>query len=228
MPDFDIAHNITVFREIVPENVEIVAVSKFHPAELILEAYKAGQRLFGESRVQEFLEKEKVLPKDIAWHFIGHLQTNKVKQIIGKTALIESVDSERLLALIDKESEKAGVVTKVLLQVHVAREEAKFGFYPDELRDFFNQRKFESLKASHICGLMGMATNTEDETRIRKDFKTLHNLFEEINNDSSLGLKGFDRLSMGMSGDWKIAVEEGSNIVRIGSAIFGPRYYPQS
>lgn len=220
-----VARNIRKFQELVPKGVEIVAVSKFHPATLIMEAYDAGQRHFGESRVQEFVQKTEELPKDIRWHFIGHLQTNKVKQVIGKTYLIESVDSQRLLNLIDRESEKAGVVSRVLMQVHVADEDTKFGFYPDELLDFFTARNFENLKATHICGIMGMATNTDDETRIRKDFRTLNELYLRIKNDASLGLQGFDTLSMGMSGDWQIAVEEGSNSVRIGSAIFGDRQY---
>lgn len=221
----DVAQKIKEFRQLVPSGIEIVAVSKFHPAEMILEAYNAGQRCFGESRVQEFLAKVPILPQDIKWHFIGHLQTNKVKQIIGKTALIESVDSEKLLDVIDRESEKAGVVTNVLMQAHVAREETKFGFYPEEMLDYFHRRKFESLKATHICGLMGMATNTDDESRIREDFSKLHQLFRQIRDDRNLELRGFDLLSMGMSGDWPLAVEEGANIVRIGSAIFGSRYY---
>ena len=218
-----IAENIRKFRSLVPPGVEIVAVSKFHPASLIMEAYDAGQRVFGESRVQEFVEKEASLPKDIRWHFIGHLQTNKVRQIIGKTSMIESVDSERLLSLIDRESEKAGVTSRVLLQVHVAEEEAKFGFFPDELREFLRSGRLETLRAVEICGLMGMATNTDDQSRIRKDFAALHSLFEEIRGDSSLNLPAFGKLSMGMSGDWKLAVEEGADIVRIGSAIFGAR-----
>ena len=219
-----VAENIRKYRELVPKDVEIVAVSKFHPASMILEAYDAGQRNFGESRVQEFLQKEKELPSDICWHFIGHLQTNKVKQIIGKTHLIESVDSDRLLELIDRESEKAGVTTRVLLQIHVADEETKFGFYPEELLRFFEERRFEALKATEICGVMGMATNTDDEDRIRKDFRALRNIYEEIRKDESLVLKNFNTLSMGMSSDWKLAVEEGSTSVRIGSAIFGERY----
>lgn len=221
----NIAANIIKFRSIVPQHVEIVAVSKFHPSDMIMEAYNAGQRNFGESRVQEFLEKEKKLPKDIKWHFIGHLQTNKVKSIIGKTALIESVDSEKLLSLIDKESEKSGVITKVLLQVHIALEEAKFGFYPEELKDYLNRKGYESLISTQICGLMGMATNTDETSRIKADFSLLHSLFEEIKNDKALELPFFKILSMGMSGDWKLAVEEGSNMVRIGSAIFGDRVY---
>ena len=231
-----IAENIRDFKALMPEGVEMVAVSKFHPVSAVMQAYNAGQRLFGESRVQEFLEKERELPKDIIWHFIGHLQTNKVKPIIGKVSLIESVDSCRLLELIDKESEKAGVLTDVLLQVHVAAEEAKFGFYPDELRELFTGGMLQCLKATQIRGIMGMATNTEDEKRIRADFAILHSLFLEIRRNletqGSTGefkecgcfKAGFDKLSMGMSGDWQIAISEGSNIVRIGSAIFGSRY----
>lgn len=220
-----IAENIRHFRESVPPDVEIVAVSKFHPASMIMEAYKAGQRVFGESRVQEFLEKEKELPKDIRWHFIGHLQTNKVKPLIGKTALIESVDSPRLLELINKESEKSKMVTDLLLQVHVAQEEAKFGFFPEELVNYLNTGKYKELNSVRICGLMGMATNTEDESRIKDDFKLLHDIFIHIKENKDFSLPDFSRLSMGMSGDWPLAVAEGSNIVRIGSAIFGCRNY---
>ena len=219
----DIKNNLHTIKEELPSGVKLVAVSKFHPAELIMAAYESGQKIFGESRVKEFLEKQNLLPKDIEWHFIGHLQTNKVKQIIGLTSLIESVDSERLLNLIDSESAKAGVMTKVLLQVHVAEEETKFGFYQEELRDYFKRRKFESLTHTHISGIMGMATNTEDENRIKEDFRKIASLYDEIRNDKELGLRDFNMLSMGMSGDWKMAVEEGSNIVRIGSGIFGER-----
>lgn len=221
----DIAAKIREFRSIVPSGVEIVAVSKFHPAEMIREAYDAGQRNFGESRVQEFLEKEKILPRDINWHFIGHLQTNKVKSIIGKTSLIESVDSEKLLNLIDKESQNSNIVTNILLQVHVAAEETKFGFLPSELTDFFNSQKYKNLKSTRICGLMGMATNTDSEERIKDDFIRLHSLFREIKNNYEKDLPNFKYLSMGMSGDWQLAVEEGSNIIRIGTAIFGERVY---
>lgn len=217
--------NLLRLREEIPDGVELVAVSKFHPVEMIAEAYEAGQRCFGESRVQELVEKVKLLPPDIRWHFIGHLQTNKVRQLIGKASLIESVDSEKLLNLIDAESRKAGVVTRVLMQVHVAMEETKFGFYPDELLAFFRERKFETLTNTHICGVMGMASNTDDLHRVRADFRRIADVYGSIAEDSTLGLRGFDKLSMGMSGDWKIAVEEGANIVRIGSAIFGARQY---
>lgn len=208
----------------LPQGVELCAVSKFHLAEAVREAYDAGQRIFGESRVQELLEKIPVLPADIKWHFIGHIQTNKVRQLIGKTALIESVDSVRLLDLIDKESERAGVVTNVLMQLHVAREETKFGFFPEELMEYFLNREFENLKATHICGVMGMASNTDDMARVREDF---HAIAETRNQILKIApdLRGFDIVSMGMSGDWQIAVEEGANLVRIGTAIFGERQY---
>lgn len=220
-----VKENLLEVKAEIPQGVELVAVSKFHAVAAILEAYKAGQRCFGESRVQEFLEKVNALPSDIRWHFIGHLQTNKVRQIIGKTSLIESVDSERLLRLIDSESARVGVTTRVLMQVHVAKEETKFGFYPEELLGFFREKRFESLTNTHICGVMGMASNTDDLDRVRTDFRNIALLYKEIANDGSLGIRGFDILSMGMSGDWKIAVEEGADLVRIGTRIFGERQY---
>lgn len=219
-----IAEEIANIHRELPEGVGLCAVSKFHPADAVLEAYNAGQRIFGESRVQELLEKCKALPSDIKWHFIGHLQTNKVRQLIPHVSLIESIDSERLLSLVDDESAKAGVVTKVLMQVHVAREETKFGFFPDELLDYFRQRKFETLKSTHICGIMGMASNTDDLDRVRTDFRLIADTRRRIL-EIAPDLVGFDIVSMGMSGDWHIAVEEGSNLVRIGTAIFGSRQY---
>ncbi len=219
-----IAEEIEHLHSILPDGVELCAVSKFHPAGALMEAYSAGQRIFGESRVQELLEKQKTLPEDIRWHFIGHLQTNKVRSLIGRTSMIESVDTERLLELIDRESEKAGVVTKVLMQVHVAKEETKFGFSPEELLEYFASRRFERLKAVHICGVMGMASNTDDEQRVRADFREIARTRRRIL-EAAPDLRGFDIVSMGMSGDWRIAVEEGSNLVRIGTAIFGERQY---
>ena len=219
-----IAEEIKRIHSILPEGVELCAVSKFHPAAAIKEAYDAGQRIFGESRVRELLEKIPQLPADIKWHFIGHLQTNKVRQIIGKTYIIESVDSLRLLDLIDRESERAGVVTKVLMQLHVAREETKFGFYPEELLDYFSSRGFENLRSTHICGVMGMASNTDDMERVREDFHTIADTFNRIL-EANPDLRGFNVVSMGMSGDWPVAVEEGANLVRIGTAIFGERQY---
>ncbi len=219
-----IAEEIKRIHSILPEGVELCAVSKFHPAAAIKEAYDAGQRIFGESRVRELLEKIPQLPSDIKWHFIGHLQTNKVRQIIGKTYIIESVDSLRLLDLIDRESERAGVVTKVLMQLHVAREETKFGFYPEELLDYFSSRGFENLRSTHICGVMGMASNTDDMERVREDFHTIADTFNRIL-EANPDLRGFNVVSMGMSGDWPVAVDEGANLVRIGTAIFGERQY---
>ena len=219
-----IAEEIKKIHSELPKGVRLCAVSKFHPAEAIMEAYGAGQRIFGESRVQELLEKTGHLPADIQWHFIGHLQTNKVRQLIGKTSLIESVDSERLLTLIDRESEKAGVVTRVLMQLHVAKEETKFGFSPDELLEYFRERRFETLKATHICGVMGMASNPDDMERVRQDFRLISDTRRSIL-EAAPDLRGFDIVSMGMSGDWHIAVEEGSTLVRIGTAIFGERQY---
>lgn len=219
-----VADEIRRLHALLPEGVRLVAVSKFHPVESLMEAYGAGQRCFGENRVQELLEKIPAMPDDVQWHFIGHLQTNKVRRIIGKTAMIESVDSERLLELIDRESERAGVVSRVLMQVHVAREETKTGFLVDELLEYFSERRFESLKATHICGVMGMASNTDDAQRVRADFKEIRSVFVRIC-ELCPDLRGFDTVSMGMSGDWQMAVEEGSNVVRVGSLIFGPREY---
>lgn len=221
----EIRKQITRLRAELPEGVALCAVSKFHPVEALREAYDAGQRTFGESRVQELLEKIPQLPADISWHFIGHLQTNKVRQLIGRTAMIESVDSERLLALIDRESEKAGVITRVLMQLHVAAEETKFGFTPQELQDYFANRRFESLRATHICGVMGMATNTDDTDRISSDFRQIADTFRRIRTEIAPDLRGFDTISMGMSDDYPLAIAEGSTLVRIGSTIFGARQY---
>ena len=222
----DIEKHLQHIRSTLPEGVELVAVSKFHPAEALREAYDAGQRAFGESRIQELLTKIPALPDDIRWHFIGHLQTNKVRSLVstGRIALIESVDSERLLDLIDKESERAGVTSRVLMQVHVAQEETKFGFLPDELLDYFRERRFETLKATHICGVMGMASNTDDTARIKADFETIAGIKRQIA-ELCPDLRGFDTLSMGMSDDYPLAIAAGSTLVRVGTAIFGPRQY---
>lgn len=211
-------------RSTLPQGVELVAVSKFHPADAVREAYDAGQRIFGESRINELCDKITALPDDIQWHFIGHLQTNKVRRLVGtrRIALIESIDSERLLRLVDEESARAGIISRVLLQVHVAQEETKFGFLPDEMLDFFRHRAFESLKATHICGIMGMASNTDDNTRVAADFRLIADIKKQIG-ALCPDLRGFDILSMGMSHDYQLAVEAGSTHVRIGTAIFGQR-----
>ncbi len=220
-----IQQQISNLRATLPEGVTLCAVSKFHPVEALRQAYDGGQRTFGESRVQELLEKIPQLPSDIDWHFIGHLQTNKVRPLIGRVAMIESVDSERLLDLIDRESERVGVTTRVLMQLHVAAEETKFGFTPSELTDYFSSRRFENLRATHICGVMGMATNTDDTARIRADFRLIAETFRKIRSEVAPDLRGFDTVSMGMSDDYRLAIAEGSTLVRIGSTIFGPRQY---
>lgn len=221
--DSDIARALAAVRATLPDGVHLVAVSKFHPAGAVAGAYAAGQRLFGESRVQELAAKVPALPSDIEWHFIGHLQTNKVRQLVGlRPTLIESVDSERLLGAIDAESLRAGTVSRVLLQVHVAAEETKFGFSPDELTGYFRRRAFEGLRATHICGLMAMASNTDDTARVEADFARVAALKKQIE-AMCPDLRGFDVLSMGMSHDYRLAIAAGATHVRIGTAIFGDR-----
>lgn len=220
----DIAERLNSIKSTLPEGVELVAVSKFHPVAALREAYDAGQRVFGESRVQELVDKIPEMPDDTRWHFIGHLQTNKLKYLIGNVSLIESVDSLHLLEMIDDLSFRKGVITRVLMQLHVAAEETKFGFTPAELIDWFATRGFESLKATHICGLMGMATNTDDDERISSDFRTVAETRKRIL-EVAPDLRGFDILSMGMSDDYQAAIAEGATHVRIGSAIFGQRVY---
>lgn len=220
-----VADNLNRIRATVPDGVTLVAVSKFHPVEAIKDAYDAGQRNFGESRVQELSAKAPQLPADISWHFIGHLQTNKVRQLLRiRPTLIESVDSERLLQAIDAEAGKLGIIQNVLMQVHVAQEETKTGFHPGELLAYFRDRRFENLRATHICGIMGMATNTDDEHRIRNDFNDIAAIFREIRSTCP-DLRGFDTVSMGMSDDYPAAIGCGSNMVRVGTAIFGAREY---
>lgn len=220
-----ISEQIKRLHSELPEGVELVAVSKFHSCDAIMEAYDAGQRVFGESRVQEFLSKVPNLPTDIRWHFIGHLQTNKVKQLVGKVFMIESVDSMRLLRLIDDESRKAGVVTNCLVQVHVAAEETKFGFSPEELIGFFENKEYQALANLKICGVMGMASNTDDDERVRADFQKIYAVFKNVKDLIANDIPEFRVVSMGMSGDYPIAIEEGATHIRIGTSIFGEREY---
>lgn len=204
----------------LPNGVKLVAVSKNHSAEMIKEVYDLGQKVFGENKVQELLEKQPVLPNDIEWHLIGHLQTNKVKYIVGFVAMIESVDSEKLLKEIDKEAAKNNRKIKVLLQVKIAKEETKFGLTIDEAKAIFEEYLLETFPNIEIKGLMGMASFVDDESQIREEFSILKNLFDELSQ-----LKPLETLSMGMSGDFPLAIESGSNSVRVGSAIFGERHY---
>ena len=201
----------------------MICVSKFHPAEAIMEAYQLGERDFGESRVQELLPKYETLPKDIRWHFIGHLQTNKVKMIVPFVHLIHSVDSLRLLEAINREAEKIQRKVRVLLEVHVAKEETKSGFTPEELDSLFIQGQLSSFNYIEVCGIMGMATNTDDVEEWRRCFREIKTLAQKL---QPLGeSEGEFIISMGMSDDYQIAIEEGSNMVRIGSSIFGERNY---
>ncbi len=214
-----IARNLHRLYQHIPKSVTLVAVSKFQPVPFILEAYGSGQRCFGESRSGEMLQKIPLLPQDIQWHFVGHLQTNKVKEVVGKASLIQSVDSVRLLNAIQQQAHQLGIVQDVLLQVHIAVEETKHGFLPSELQQVCSL----SLPAVRIRGLMGMATYTDDNDRIRSEFKTLRQLFDTLRSGPFAGKDDFTHCSMGMSGDYQIALEEGSTMVRIGSAIFPSR-----
>ena len=209
----------------LPAGVVLVAVSKFHPVEALAEAYEAGQRVFGESRALELEAKAAELPEDIEWHFIGHLQTNKVKKVVAAASMIHSVDSDRLLRAIDAEARKAGRCPGVLLQLHVAREETKFGFTPSELLEFVTPQLVASLEGVEFRGVMGMASNVDDEERIRADFREIRRVFDLLKETVFASSPRFDTVSMGMSHDWPVAVQEGSTMVRGGTSIFGEREY---
>ena len=218
----DIKENLNKVRATLPAGVTLLAVSKFHPADMIREAYDAGQRLFGENRPQELKEKYAMLPKDIEWHMIGHLQTNKVKYIAPFVAMIESLDSERLAAAIDKEAAKCGRVIECLLEIHVAREQTKSGWDFNQLEQFVRNGGFKAYPHIRIRGVMGMATFTDDESIVRGDFTRLADCKRAL---APYFGEAFDTLSMGMSEDYPVAVECGATEVRIGSTIFGPRVY---
>ena len=225
-----ISSRITTIRQHIPEGVTMVCVSKFHPAEAIMEAYNTGERDFGESHVQELLPKYEALPKDIRWHFIGHLQTNKVRQIVPFVHMIHSVDSVRLLETINREAEKIQRKVRVLLEVHVAKEETKSGFTPEEI--LFLTSRISPLASSplypwvEVCGIMGMATNTDDVEEWRRCFREIKALASHLTPIThSEASDTRPQISMGMSDDYLIAIEEGSTMVRIGSSIFGERNY---
>lgn len=218
-----IASNLLSLKEKIPANVKLVAVSKFHEVPVILEAYQAGQRIFGESKAQELTQKYEALPNDIQWHFIGHLQTNKIKYIVPFISLIHSIDSLKLLEAVNKEAQKNNRVIPCLLQLHIAEEETKFGLDYEECKALLSSEDFVKLKNITINGLMGMATFTDDTEQIRKEFKNLHEIFRLIKNTFFQDNPVFSELSMGMSDDYEIAIEEGSTMVRVGSKIFGER-----
>lgn len=213
-----ITERLSQVKQSLPPDITLVAVSKTQPAEKVLEAYTAGQRVFGENRVQELVPKYETLPKDIEWHLIGHLQTNKVKYIAPFVNLIHSVDSMKLLEEINKQAARCGRIINVLLQIFIADEETKFGFAPEEAENLFDNKTFADYKNIKICGLMAMATNTDDEEKIRKEFRTVSDLIKRLKDK---GYTDLTILSMGMSSDWKIALSEGSTMIRVGSSIFG-------
>ena len=220
-----VASEIIRFTDELPANVRLVAVSKFHPVEKLMEAYSAGQRIFGESRVQELVQKAQEMPADVQWHFIGHLQTNKVRALLPHVSLIHSVDSERLLDCIDKEAERIGRTVDVLLQIHVAQEEAKFGFTLQEITQLANSGKLTAMSHVRVVGVMAMATNTDDGAEIRREFAEAHHVFYTLKDGCFFGDEHFCELSMGMSDDYRLAIAEGSTMVRIGTTIFGAREY---
>jgi len=217
--------NINNIRAEVPSNCKLIAVSKTHSAETIKEAYDAGQRVFGENKVQELTPKYESLPKDIEWHMIGHMQSNKVKYIAPFIHLIHSVDSFSLLKEIDKHARKNNRIISCLLQVHIAREETKFGFSEEEILQGFQTGVFEPLTNVKVIGLMGMATFTDDKDQVRNEVHSLRRLCEELKSGAMPGNVVVEELSMGMGGEYDVGIEEGSTMVRVGSAIFGERSY---
>jgi len=219
-----ISSQLEQIKKSLPNNVRLVAVSKFHPESAIMEAYNSGHRIFGENRVQELVSKYEHLPKDIEWHFIGHLQLNKLKFIAPFIDTIHSIDSLKLLKEVDKEAAKFNRKIKVLLQIHIAEEEHKFGFSFDEIKQLLKKQTFDSFPHIVIAGLMGMATFTDEREKVRNEFRNLSSFFKKIKTDYFAESDFFRELSVGMSDDYPIAVEEGSTIVRIGSKIFGARY----
>ncbi len=225
MVDYDVKGHLNEVLSSLPEGVRLVAISKYHPNEYIEEAYAEGQRIFGESHEQELRQKVETLPHDILWHFIGHLQTNKIKYIIPFVTLIHSIDSANLLEAVNKEAAKHDRVVDCLLQFHIAQEETKFGLDQDEARQLLDSEAFKQMKNVRICGVMGMATFTEDMDEVRKEFKHLKEIFDTLKTNYFAGQPHFKEVSMGMSDDYPIAVEEGATMVRVGSKIFGARNY---
>jgi hypothetical protein len=221
----DIQGNLQNIIETIPKHVKLVAVSKTMPNEAIEEAYAAGQTIFGENKAQELSSKHPLLPADIEWHFIGHLQTNKVKYIAPFVSMIHAVDSLKLLAEINKQASKFNRIIDCLLQFHIAEEDTKFGLNMVEAHEILNAESLQKMANVRICGLMGMATFTEDMAQVRREFKQLKQYFEELKTSFFSKNEHFKELSMGMSGDYLIAIEEGATIVRIGSTIFGERNY---
>jgi len=219
----DIAGNIALIKSKIPESVKLVVVSKTMPVSDILVAYNAGHRCFGENRVKEVLSKKDMLPSDIEWHLIGHLQSNKVKSVVPFVSMIHSIDSCKLLSVVNDEASKVRKIADCLLQIHIASEETKFGFTFDEITELIEKQYFNNLDNVRICGVMGMATFTNDKDQVRKEFAYLYKCFSTLKKSYFAGKPYFKEISMGMSGDYEIALKEGSTIIRIGSLIFGER-----
>ncbi len=219
----DIQENLKKVLFGLPASVRLVAVSKFHPQEAILEAYQAGQRIFGESKVQEMTKKHEALPKDIQWHFIGHLQTNKIKYMAPYVAMIHGVDSFKLLTEINKHAARYNRRIPCLLQLHIAQEETKFGFSFDECTAMLETEGWKLLDYVTLCGIMGMASNTDDMKQVKHEFHLLHAYFQQIKTQFFADNSEFKEISMGMSHDYPIAIQEGATMVRVGSKIFGER-----
>lgn len=220
-----ISENLDTIRSILPKGVKLVAVSKFHPKEALEKAYDAGQRVFGESRVQELSSKQEALPQDIEWHLIGHLQTNKIKAVVPYIHTIQSIDSWKLLSEIDKYASKVGRKINCLLEIYIAQEDTKYGLTFEECRELLKNENWQALKNIQIAGVMGMATNTEDENQIRQEFRSLKTFFDELKQQYFKEDSDFCEISMGMSHDYQIAIEEGSTVIRVGTSIFGEREY---
>lgn len=220
-----IASNIAEIRKNIPKHVLLVCVSKFHSNDDIMQAYNVGERVFGESKVQEMCAKYESLPKDIKWHFIGHLQSNKVKYIVPFVDLIHGVDSIKLLAEIEKQAAKIGRKQQCLLQIHIAKEDTKFGFSVDEILNSFKDEGFQKLQYAEIVGVMGMATFSNDTDLVRSEFDLLKAVFEQLKTECFANNERFNIVSMGMSDDYQLAIAQGSTMVRIGSSIFGVRNY---
>ncbi len=220
-----VKENLEKVRATIPSGVLLVAVSKTKPVEDIQEAYDAGQRVFGENHALEMRDKHEVLPKDIDWHFIGHLQTNKIKYIISFARMIHSIDTFNLLQAVNKEAAKHNVVVDCLLQFHIAEEETKFGLDINEANEILTSDEYKSMKNIRLCGVMGMATNTDDMDQVRKEFRHLKEIFTTLKSKYFADCEWFKEISMGMSHDYPIAIEEGSTMVRVGSKIFGERNY---
>ncbi len=218
-----IVDNLESIRKEIPEGVTLVAVSKTKPNEAILEVYQAGQRIFGENRVQELTDKFAALPKDIEWHMIGHLQRNKVKYIAPFVSLIHGIDSLRLLNEVNKEAEKNSRVIHVLLQFHIADEQTKFGLNEEEAQELLGSERFKTMRNVEVVGIMGMATFTDNENQVLSEFRKLKGIFENLKTEHFAQQPSFKEISMGMSGDYQLAIKEGSTMVRIGSSIFGSR-----